>query len=171
LSPHTSTGKVFLWYKRASRSCISPNVLELLYEFVDKEKKSPGAESSSSAPGRCGVVHVCGVPRAPKKSLPRNGKPGRLARTSILKSGCMTMVLGLPSASWGSLQETRSELVGHDKQTHQNKLFSTHTPLKFVFMKSQGCVYIPLGGRASQEWLSRQRPLWLRGRLGKYTLL
>lgn len=30
-------------------------------------------------------------PRAPKKSLPRNGKPGLFARTIILKSGCIVM--------------------------------------------------------------------------------
>lgn len=31
------------------------------------------------------------VPMAPKKSFPRNGNPGRFARTIMRKSGCATM--------------------------------------------------------------------------------
>ncbi|KYN31979.1 hypothetical protein ALC56_13732, partial [Trachymyrmex septentrionalis] len=34
-------------------------------------------------------------PRAPKKSLPKNGKPGLFANTIILKSGCMGMLFAL----------------------------------------------------------------------------
>ena len=64
-------------------------------------------------------MHAC-VPRAPKKSLPRKGKPGRLAKTSILKSGCMTMVFVLPLASSGSLEKTELELDS-GTQTHQHK--------------------------------------------------
>lgn len=37
-------------------------------------------------------------PSAPKKSFPKKGKPGRLAKTIILKSGCMTMTLGISVA-------------------------------------------------------------------------
>ena len=40
------------------------------------------------------------VPRAAKKSFPRNGKPGLLARTIILKSGCMGMSLSAWRWDW-----------------------------------------------------------------------
>lgn len=42
------------------------------------------------------------LPRAPKKSFPKKGKPGRLAKTNMRKSGCIVITLALPSASMGS---------------------------------------------------------------------
>ena len=44
------------------------------------------------------------LPMAPKKSLPRNGKPGRLAKTIMRKSGCDTMTVslaGIPEVAVG----------------------------------------------------------------------
>lgn len=52
----------------------------------------------------CEWAHLY-IPIAPKKSFPRKGKPGLLASTIILKSGCKSMVLVLPSASLGSLKK------------------------------------------------------------------
>lgn len=50
------------------------------------------------------AIHVY-IPIAPKKSFPRKGKPGLFANTIILKSGCNTMVLGLPSPLCTSLKK------------------------------------------------------------------
>ena len=44
-------------------------------------------------------------PRAAKKSLPRKGKPGRLAKTNIRKSGCMAMYLSLVAEARNGLVE------------------------------------------------------------------
>ena len=52
------------------------------------------------------------IPIAPKKSLPRNGKPGRLAKTIMRKSGCATMTVslaGIPDVAVGQTQN--AELI------------------------------------------------------------
>ena len=52
------------------------------------------------------------IPIAPKKSLPRNGKPGRLAKTIMRKSGCTTMTVslaGIPDVAVGQTQN--AELI------------------------------------------------------------
>lgn len=42
------------------------------------------------------------LPRAPKKSFPKKGKPGLLAKTIMRKSGCILITFALPFASVGS---------------------------------------------------------------------
>ena len=47
-------------------------------------------------------THASFLPMAPKKSFPRNGNPGRLASTIILKFGCMTITsleAGIPECA------------------------------------------------------------------------
>ena len=48
--------------------------------------------------------HSIGLPIAAKKSLPRKGNPGRLARKIILKSGWMGMDVGRLLAGEPSVQ-------------------------------------------------------------------
>lgn len=43
------------------------------------------------------VITALALPKVPKKSLPKKGKPGLLARTTILKSGWTTIAFSLPS--------------------------------------------------------------------------
>ena len=50
-------------------------------------------------------------PRAAKKSLPRKGKPGRLASTIILKSGCMGTTP--PGGTWVGGGATRGRKGTH----------------------------------------------------------
>ena len=38
------------------------------------------------------------IPIAPKKSFPKKGNPGLLASTTILKSGCETILCGVDSS-------------------------------------------------------------------------
>ncbi|KAG8224294.1 hypothetical protein J437_LFUL005100 [Ladona fulva] len=45
-------------------------------------------------------------PKAAKKSFPRNGNPGRLARNIILKSLCSGMILGSERLARGSFERT-----------------------------------------------------------------
>ena len=74
----------------------------------------------------CDRAWVGVLPREPKKSFPRKGKPGRLARTSILKSGCMGMTLGL---AWTSRGSTR-----WDRRMHTHEIWF-HVPNGNLFQK------------------------------------
>ena len=49
--------------------------------------------SSTYSEGLSTAWHANRSPRAAKKSLPKKGKPGRLARTSVRKSGCISTYL------------------------------------------------------------------------------
>ena len=49
--------------------------------------------STTYSEGLSTAWHAKRSPRAAKKSLPKKGKPGRLARTSVRKSGCISTYL------------------------------------------------------------------------------
>ncbi|KYN03318.1 hypothetical protein ALC62_05818 [Cyphomyrmex costatus] len=55
-------------------------------------------------------------PRAPKKSLPKNGKPGLFANTIILKSGCIGMLfaLGALPLTWGTIRLPSDRIISPD---------------------------------------------------------
>jgi len=49
---------------------------------------------------------------APKKSFPRNGNPGRFAKTIIRKSGCATMTEG-EACQFDAAKSTHKHIVCH----------------------------------------------------------
>ena len=70
---------------------------------------------------------------APKKSFPRNGNPGRFAKTIIRKSGCATMTDGEAdqydaATATQTHADNKYNKLKHITSVSHMQSISTHTP-------------------------------------------